>query len=240
MGNNRGPTPAKVAGKRVPKSKVRSVKGEIQGITVEPEGLELARVDGLTPKMQMFVDYYVITLNGTRSAQLAGYGGDDSSLAATASYLLRNLKIKGEIDSRLREYTMSANEILTRITDIARGDIGDCLNSMGGIDITEAQRRGKSHLIKRIKTKVTTITDERNNRDTEIVETEIELYDAQAALTVLAKYNGLLVERVKVETWEDRAIRDISAGNLDFDTLVDMFDRPMAIKLFMAAGIAVE
>lgn len=198
----------------------------------------------ISPQMLLFVDHYIVTMNGTEAARLAKYSGDDATLAATASRLLRNDKVLREISRRLETYSMSANEVLVRLTDMARGDIADAFNSSGSIDVLEAKRRARSHLIKRYKHKRKTITTTDGNGDngSEILEDEyeIEMYDAQAALNTLMKFHGLLVDRVKVETWEDRAIADIRAGKLDFVTLRDAFDESLARRLFLAAGVPVE
>src|SRR5258705_3170288 len=156
--------------------------------TVKPS--EIIESDGLTIKQRLFLEHYIVCMNGTEAARLAGYEGNDVTLASTASQNLRNRNILRALDSRLNAFTMSADEVLIRLTDIARGDIADVLNSSGGIDPLEAKQRGKSHLIKRFKTK--TITTE----DSDISEAEVEMYDAQAALNTLLKFHGLLVERV--------------------------------------------
>src|SRR5690349_11119222 len=113
----------------------------------------------LTPQMFAFINYYLILFNGTEAARLAGYTGDDATLAATASRLLSNDKIAREIDARLTKHAMSANEVLARYTQIARGDIADVVNGVGATDLDEAKRRGKSHLVKRYKVKVTNVTE---------------------------------------------------------------------------------
>jgi len=169
--------------------------------------------NGLTIKQQLFVDHYIVCMNGTEAARLAGYGGDDAALAAAASRLLRNVNILRHVDARLNQYAMSANEVLIHLTDIARGDITDALNSLGGIDPLEAKRRGKSHIIKAFKTKVTTIT-EKGGDEREIVEDEIEMYDRLDALKTLAKFHALLVDRVRNEDWRTDIIQLLKEGRV--------------------------
>ena len=154
----------------------------------------------LTGKQQRFIDEYVVCLNGTEAARRAGYAGDDTVLAVDASRLLRNDKVLRAVDAALKEKAMPVNEVLAQLSDIGHGDIADALNSFGGVDPLEAKRRGKSHNIKRLKTKVSTFTD-KDGQDHETTETEVEMYDRQAALNTLAKFYGLLVDR-----------RDITSG----------------------------
>jgi hypothetical protein len=77
------------------------------------------------------------------------------------------------------------------MADIARGDIGEFLNGYGGIDLDEARKRGLTKLIKKIKQRtVTKIGKGDKDEDTEVNETEIELYPADAALERVLKITG--------------------------------------------------
>lgn len=208
-----------MAGKRKPKS--------VQASAIMPVD------NGLTIKQRLFIDHYIVCMNGTEAARRAGYDGDNASLAVIASTNLRNVNVTREIDARLNKFTMSANEVLIHLTDIARGDIGDAINAMGGIDVTEAIRRGKSGGIKRFKTK--TIIGE----EEEIYEAEVEMYDRLDALKTLAKFHSLLVNKVEVVDWRSQAIADIKAGNLSFEMLANAFDTGIATELFAAAGLSI-
>jgi phage terminase small subunit len=191
-------------------------------------------VDGLTIKQRLFIDHYIVCMNGTEAARLAGYSGDDRSLAVMASQNLRNVNIARALERRLNSFSMSASEVLIRLTDIARGDIGDALNSAGGIDATEAKAKGRSHLIKRYKTKTTV------GEDQEVFESEVEMYDALDALKTLAKFHALLVDRVKVDDWRSQAIEDIKAGRLNYGQLASAFSDSVAAELFAAAGVQIS
>lgn len=197
--------------------------------TVKPD--EIIESDGLTIKQRLFIDHYIVCMNGTEAARLAGYEGNEATLANMASQNLRNHYILRALDGRLNAFSMSANEVLIRLTDIARGDIGDALNSSGGIDPLEAKQRGKSHLIKRFKTK--TITTE----DSDINEAEVEMYDAQAALTTLMKFHGLLVDRVKVDDWRSDIIALLKDGKVTPKQVQHELGIEIAQELFNAVGI---
>lgn len=191
----------------------------------------------LTGKQSRFVNEYIVCLNATEACRRAKYGGDDAALAAAGSRLLRNAKILEAIDARLKPYAMSADEVLIHLTDIARGDIADALNG-GAIDPTEAIRRGKSHLIKRIKFKTITTTD-KDGEGSDIHETEIEMYDRLRALDLLAKYHDL-VNRIHIDDWRSQAIEDIKAGRITYDQLAGAFDHSLAAELFASAGVPVS
>jgi len=203
--------------------------------TVKPT--EIVESDGLTIKQRLFIDHYIVCMNGTEAARLAGYEGNDVTLASVASQNLRNHKVLRVVEDRLNAFTMSANEVLIRLTDIARGDIGDVLNSMGGIDPLEAKQRGKSHLIKKFKTKSVTTTSQNGKDDTDMYEAEVEMYDAQAALTTLMKFHGLLVDRVKVDDWRSDIIALLKDGKVTPEQVQHELGIELAQELFNTVGI---
>lgn len=193
----------------------------------------------LTPQMFAFINYYLILFNGTEAARLAGYTGDDATLAATASRLLSNDKIAREIDARLTKHAMSANEVLARYTQIARGDIADVVNGVGATDLDEAKRRGKSHLVKRYKVKVTNVTEYAGTEhevEKQIIETEVELYSALEALNALAKYHNL-TNKVIVEDWRSEIINLIKEGKVQPQEVEEEFGVDVATELLITAGL---
>ena len=194
--------------------------------------------NGLTIKQRLFIDHYIICMNATEAARLAGYEGEETTLANTGSQNLRNPYVLREIDSRLKPFTMAANETLIHNTDIARGDISDAMNSLGGIDPLEAKRRGKSHLIKRFKTKVTTIT-EKDGSEREIIETEIEMYDRLDALKTLAKFHSLLIDRVRQEDWRTDVIKLLREGMITPEQLEAELGTEIARELVTAVSLPI-
>jgi phage terminase small subunit len=177
-------------------------------------------------KQEAFVNEYLKDHNGTQAAIRAGYS--KRTARTIASQLLAKLDISEAIRARIADKTMQSDEVLTRLADIARGDITDLMDitSMGfTIDLTGDGENGKNpntKLIKKIKQKVTTfIAKKESDEDREIVETEIELYSAQEALNTIAKLNGMIVEKMDVtskgekvtpnETY-DRGISQLAAA----------------------------
>lgn len=189
----------------------------------------------LTGKQQKFADEYIVCMNATEAARRAGYAGDSNALAAAGSRLLRNVKVLTYVSEKLNVFAMPANEVLVHLTDIARGDIADAFNGVGGIDPLEAARRGKSHLIKRFKVKTITTVD-KDGEGTDIHETEIEMYDRLRALELLAKFHDL-TNRVKVESWQDEIIRLLQSGRATPEEVREELGTSLAEELFIAAGI---
>lgn len=133
----------------------------------------------LTDKQSLFVDHYVACLNGAEAARRAGYS--DASARQIASENLSKPDIRAAIDARLAECVMPPSEILTRLSEHARGSMADFVSFKGRgvtLDLKKAALADKLHLVKRFSKTKQGVT--------------IELYDSQAALVTLAKHYGLL------------------------------------------------
>lgn len=143
-------------------------------------------MSGLTDKQKAFVEEYLACWNATEAARRAGYQGNDNTLSTIGCQNLRKLNIAEKINERLRAKAMSADEILARLADQARGDLGDLLNEEGRIDLLDVKQRGLSHLLK-------SVSYFRSGR------VKVEMYDAQAALIQLGRAHGLFRDRQ--ESW---------------------------------------
>jgi len=143
----------------------------------------------LSNKRKKFVDEYLKCWNQAEAARRAGY----SHPTVMGTRLAKVSDISDEIRKRIEENSMSADEVLARIGDIARGDLGQFLDigSMAfDLSLVKANELGITHLIK----KVTQTT--RYTKDEEEIHTiHIELHDSLAALQLLAKHHKLFVER---------------------------------------------
>lgn len=166
--------------------------------------------DKLTNKQTRFVEEYLRDFNATQAALRSGY-------SARTAYSIgsENLK-KPEIMEAIRERCMSADEVLARMTDIARGDLADLMDiTTTGYSLQLMVRNDngdlivnpKTKLIKKIKQKVTTfLAKSGDGEDRETIETEIELYNAQEALTTLGKYHKLFTDRTELTGKDGGAI----------------------------------
>mgnify|MGYP007083438527 FL=1 len=161
----------------------------------------------LTKAQEVFISEYLKCFNGTEAYSRAYPKAKRDSARANAADLLANTSIKAEIEARLAEHHMTADEALQRLADMARGDVTDFITPMGVVDIEAMRAAGKGHLIKKIKQKtVTKIGKTDKDDDTEVHDTEIELYDAQAAIRDVLKIHGRFVEKHAVTDPEGNAI----------------------------------
>ena len=164
----------------------------------------------LRKKQQIFVDEYLKCWNASESARLAGYSA--KTAYSIGWELLRKPEIKAEIDKRLDEAHMSADEALKLTSDIARGDMAQLMDisSVGfNLDMKRAKELGLTRLIKKVKQKTTTyLAKKESEEDREVTELEVELYDAQAAARDVLKLHGRFTDRVDVTT-DGKAITEV-------------------------------
>ncbi|OAZ15917.1 terminase [Lactococcus lactis RTB018] len=96
----------------------------------------------LTEKQKKFADYYIELGNATQAAIKAGYSAKYAN--TNASKLLQNTTIKSYIDERMEqlasERIMSAQEILERLTKIAKADITETV-IISGVDGVEEVKK---------------------------------------------------------------------------------------------------
>ena len=151
----------------------------------------------LNKRQQVFIDEYLKCFNGAEAARRAGYS--EKSARFQASELLADPNISQQIQARLAEVHMSADEALKLTADIARGDVADfmAIGSMGfSLDLQAAVEAGKTNLIKKVSQKTITVNGKNEDKETHII--DIELYDRQAALRDILKITGKFVEKMDV------------------------------------------
>jgi phage terminase small subunit len=153
--------------------------------------------EGLTDKQSAFIEHYLTCWNAAEAARKAGYS--ERTAREQASRLLTNVNVQTVVQERLAELKMSADEVLVRLADHARGSMApfmrrDADGDLFGFDLGDDK---PLHLLKKASI---TRRRQKDDRD-EIVTVEtvtIELYDAQAALALLGKHHKLFVDRTEI------------------------------------------
>lgn len=138
----------------------------------------------MTKKEQIWLAEYLQCWNETEAARRAGYKWPNKQGAVKAK------KFAPQIAEHIRQTQMSADEALLELGDIARLDMGDFLVFHEGVkepylDLAKAKEAGLLKLVKKIK------YNQKGGM-------EIELYDKQAALVQIGKWQGL-TEKQQVE-----------------------------------------
>lgn len=139
----------------------------------------------LTAKQQAFVNEYMKDFNATQSAIRAGYS--ERTAYAIGHENLKKPEISDEIQRRVDEKAMSADEVLIRLAEQARADIADFVDVWDGgfkINIEKALAAGKGHLIRKI-------------GFNQYGKPEIELHNQQSALQLLGKVHSLFTDKVE-------------------------------------------
>ena len=149
----------------------------------------------LNTRQKLFVEHYLKLNNATQAAIAAGYS--KKTAKQIGARLLTNVAIASRVSQRteavLQAAKMEADEVLTRLTDIARGSMADFIrvNGNGEPVVDLSKPNVPLQLIKRIKTK-------RSDKFGD--EIEFELYDAQTALNTLGKH-WKLFDRANEADW---------------------------------------
>lgn len=194
----------------------------------------------MTGKQKAFIlAYFANGFVGWRAAQAAGYKGDEATLRVCGSRLLTNANVQREVERRWNRLAMQADEVIGRLTEMARGDMDSVLDDNGSFDIKLARERGKTFLIKKQKI-IEKFIPQEGRDDIVIRTTELEFHDAQAALGTLAKYHGLLSERLKIDDWRSEAVDGLRKGEITPQAAIDVFGDELARELFALAGVKHE
>jgi phage terminase small subunit len=180
-----------------------------------------------TAKQRKFIDEYVLCLNATKAAIRAGYS--EKTAKDIGCENLAKPNIKAEIARIIKENTISPEEVLQQLSRMATLDMEDMFDFPGNAPIfnaDKARENGAMQIIDGFK-----ITDK---------EMTIKLPSKQKALELMAKYHGLLIDTLKVETWQDRAVDDIRKGIIAYEDLAQEFDDDLATELFTRAGVPIS
>lgn len=170
----------------------------------------------LTARRRAFIEQYLRDFNGTQAAIRAGYS--ERSARVSACKILARPEVQAEIQRRLAELKMGTDEVLLRLSEQARGDIGvffkiterwteEPLPTQEILEEKEvADADGNSirlYLVRQVCLDTDKLVDPRYSHlvkrfgDSPRNGLSIELYDGQAALTLIGKHLNMFRERVE-------------------------------------------
>lgn len=173
---------------------------------------------GLTNKQKVFIEEYLSCWNASEAARRAGYKNPRMS----GSENLTKPDVAAEIKQRISEKAMSADEVLTRLADQARANLGcfyklveewtfyplptyDILDAQEVDDTSDPDSPVKriSYFVRHVAIDMDKLIDPRYSHllhkvsDSPKGGIEIELYNAQAALIQLGKHHKLFTDQVE-------------------------------------------
>lgn len=156
----------------------------------------------LSTRHQVFVDEYLKCWNATDAYQKAFPKANRNTARNNGARLLADASIQAEIQARLAEIHMGADEALKLLADQARGDVAQLMDVSGmgfNLDMQKAQEAGLTKLIRKVKQKTTTyLAKGESDEDREVTELEIELYSAKDAIDTILKVGGKINDNVTI------------------------------------------
>lgn len=164
-----------------------------------PTLLAMSRRRKLTAKQRLFVVHYLGTWNATEAASRAGYKGTRNTLRVTGQDNLLVPAIKQAIADELERQTMGPEEVLSRLSMMARGTLDPFLVSDPDtgevvVDLTTESARAHMQLVKKVEqTVVRTLED-----GSKVLKTKLEIHDPKVALDSIAKAHGMFRQRVEI------------------------------------------
>lgn len=155
--------------------------------TSDAEIVVPVEIDHLTLKQRLFVEAYIGRARGnaTEAARLAGYEGDDVTLASCGYANLRKPQIVSELTRRRQELVaqVGAESLILQAKQEADASYEDFIrveaDGTFSFDLVEAKRLGKLHLIEDL------------SHDKETGAPVVKLPNRQAARAFIAKMLGL-------------------------------------------------
>lgn len=130
----------------------------------------------LTAKERAFVNYYVSCLSARKALLLAGYS---EGQAAQSTKFLKRPHITEAVEVAMRESQMSKDELLSRLSDLARNKAQEYLLPDGTYDLDAMRRDGVTWLLRGV----------RKNQSGSVIVTTA---DPAPYLLALAKAHGVL------------------------------------------------
>lgn len=175
--------------------------------------------DGLTPKMQRFVEEYLVDLNATQAAIRAGYS--EKTARAIGSENLSKPVIQLAIEEaqakRSERTQITADQVLSELALIAKSDIRDLMEWDEERSCFVPSRdlsREQAAAISEIQAETTRFT-----RDDDVVETRVKLkvkvWDKLRALGDIAKHLGMFTDRMMTidpKDLSDAELERVAAG----------------------------
>lgn len=166
-------------------------------------------VNKLTRKEQLFVDFYIQTLNATEAARLAKYAHPNTQGPRIAG----KPHVEAEIESRLAKHHASAEEVLAVLSNHMRGSLGDFLDiddetGSTRLALAEAKAQGKLGLLKKFKVYRESGTS-KDGEPWEKERQEIELHDPQSAAVHLGKYHKLFTDKTELTGKDGESLQTV-------------------------------
>lgn len=158
----------------------------------------------LTPKQQMFIERYVLTLNATQAYQEAFQGCTWTSANSHGSALLKDsriaLEIKRRLAPQLERYRPDAANILAEFANLAFSNVRDLYDEDGALIPVHKLPARVTAAMKKVKSREITATDLVSGEEKVIGHVhEVEMIDKVRPLHLLGLQEGLFGEKIELQ-----------------------------------------
>lgn len=153
----------------------------------------------LNARHKKFIAEYLDCLNATDAYMQTYPKASYETARRSASALMTNPDIAGEISRRIEERTkLDKSEILIRLGNIARANLDDFLDDHNRIDMDRARSRNVMPVVKKYTIKERFTSGDDDNIVMEQTAT-IELHDPLSAMDKLLRAHGMYRDNVKID-----------------------------------------
>lgn len=158
----------------------------------------------LTPKQQMFIERYVLTLNGTTAYLESHPGATWATAASESSKLVKDPRIAQQIKARLapslERYRPDAANVLAEFANLAFSNIRDTVDANGAMIPLHQLPRSVTAALKKVKSKEITVKDAESGEETIVGHVHaIEMVDKVRPLHLLGLQEGMFGEKVELQ-----------------------------------------
>lgn len=167
---------------------------------IQSNDLSQDKSNDLLLRHEAFIEAYLGCLNGTQAWMEVHPEASYNVASQSSSRLLRNVKIKAELDKRFGELTMGKKEVLARLRNIANATLYPFIKVEDNkvyIDLNDRAAKQHLYLIRKIKKQSKETSNEKQQTYTNEDWWEIELHDAMRALELIGKYHALFTDKTQ-------------------------------------------
>ena len=141
---------------------------------------------GLTTRERKFVVLYCQYQNAARAAREAGYSAKSAKQIGHEN--LTNPYLLTAISAVMDQYGMPVGECIGRLTKWGRGSLRPFVTETGEVTLTTEEAQDNLELLKKVKYRKETRTDEFGTTETTFI--EIELHDPKDAVDKMMQVHG--------------------------------------------------
>lgn len=181
----------------------------------------------LNPKQQLFIEYYIQSLNASEAYRKA-YDCDDSTARVNGSKLLTNTDIRSQVNKAIRKKMADEEDEFRSIwekevKDLTIARISDYLDEDGDIDLNKIKEI-RPGAICELKVDVEYQKGKEKDRsdDRIIHHKTLKLHPKTKALELAGKYLALITDRIDHTTNGKELPKPILLGNLSTEEMIEL------------------